>query len=62
MPAGGPATGDCEDGRSMRPHEIAARLQDFRHRGPGTDAERRAANWLAQELAGAGGEVRIEPF
>ncbi len=46
----------------MRAHEIAAHLEGFRGRGPGTDAERRAANWLARELAGAGLEVGVDPF
>jgi hypothetical protein len=46
----------------MRAHEIAAQLEGFTRRGPGTDAERRAANWLAGELTAAGAEVRIDPF
>ena len=46
----------------MRAHEIAARLEGFTGRGPGTDAERRAANWLAAELQSAGAEVRIDPL
>ena len=46
----------------MRPHEIAARLEGFEARGPGTDAERRAAVWLARELEGAGHAVRIDTF
>jgi hypothetical protein len=46
----------------MRAHEIAAQLEGFTGRGPGTDAERRAANWLARELASAGTDVRIDPF
>lgn len=46
----------------MRSHEIVSSLASFESRGPGTDAERRAARWLADELAGAGGEVRLEPF
>jgi hypothetical protein len=46
----------------MRAHEIVARLEGFRGRGPGTDAERRAANWLASELNHPRRDVRIEPF
>ena len=46
----------------MRAHEIAAELERFQQRGPGTDAERRAADWLAEELRDGGREVRIEPF
>lgn len=34
----------------------------FEGRGPGTDAERRAANWLAGELRGLGRRARIEPI
>jgi hypothetical protein len=46
----------------MRAQKIVARLEGFSRRGPGTDAERRAANWLTGELEQAGREVRIEPF
>jgi hypothetical protein len=46
----------------MRPHEIVAGLEAFTRRGPGTDAERRAANSLARELTAAGADVRIDPF
>lgn len=42
--------------------ETASRLAEFERRGPGTDAERRAARWLADEVGGAGRQVRIEPF
>jgi hypothetical protein len=47
--------------------ESAARLQvieelcSFEGRGPGTDAERRAANWLASRLRGMGRQVEVEP-
>src|SRR2546421_12710060 len=46
----------------MRATEIAARLEGFRARGAGTDAERRAANWLANELAASGREVAVDTF
>jgi len=46
----------------MRAQETVSHLASFERRGPGTDAERRAARWLAEELAAAGREVRIEPF
>jgi hypothetical protein len=45
--------------------ETAAALSDFAGRGAGTDAERRAAVWLAENAARSGPtgrEVRIEPF
>ena len=51
----------------MRPLELTAGLAGFGGRGPGTDAERRAALWLARELR-AGAEqvgveqVKVEPF
>lgn len=37
-------------------------LETFERRGPGTDAERRAACWLRDELAAAGRDARLEPF
>ncbi len=37
------------------------RLCSFERRGAGTDAERRAANWLADELRGAGRAAEVEP-
>jgi hypothetical protein len=47
----------------MRAHEIVARLEGFRGRGPGTDAERRAANWLARELEQQPArDVLVAPF
>jgi hypothetical protein len=46
----------------MRASETASRLAGFGDRGAGTDAERRAARWLAEELAGSGREVRVETF
>lgn len=46
----------------MRLTETAAGLAGFERRGPGTDAERRAALWLAEQLECGGREVRIEPF
>jgi hypothetical protein len=46
----------------MRPLETTAMLAAFERRGPGTDAERRAARRLAQELFRAGHKVRTESF
>jgi hypothetical protein len=46
----------------MRPLETTAMLAAFERRGAGTDAERRAARKLAQELTAAGHKVRTEPF
>jgi hypothetical protein len=46
----------------MRPLETTASLAGFERRGSGTDAERRAARWLAGELRAAGHRVTIEPF
>lgn len=46
----------------MRAADTAATLSGFDGRGAGTDAERRAARWLATELMTAGRSVRIEPF
>jgi Peptidase family M28 len=42
--------------------EIIRELCSFEGRGPGTDAERRAANVLAARLRGIGRPARIEPF
>ncbi len=46
----------------MRVTEIVSGLAGFERRGPGTDAERRAAMWLAAELEHGGRELRLEPF
>jgi hypothetical protein len=46
----------------MRPLETTAMLAAFERRGPGTDAERRAARRLARELTAAGHKVRTETF
>ncbi|HEY1515790.1 MAG TPA: M28 family peptidase [Solirubrobacteraceae bacterium] len=47
----------------MRPLETITGLADVTGRGPGTDAERRAARWLAGELAGnRRHRVRVETF
>ncbi len=46
----------------MRPPETTAGLAAFKDRGPGTDAERRAARWLAGELVASRHRVRIETF
>jgi hypothetical protein len=42
--------------------DTATALASFEGRGAGTDAERRAARWLAAQLEGAGRVVRIESF
>jgi len=42
--------------------EITTALAEFENRGPGTDAERRAARWLAGELVANRLRVRIETF
>jgi Peptidase family M28 len=42
--------------------EVVRELCSFEGRGPGTDAERRAANTLAVRLRGIGRPARIEPF
>ncbi len=41
--------------------EVIEKLCSFEGRGPGTDAERRAANWLAGKLKGMGRPVQVEP-
>jgi hypothetical protein len=41
---------------------VVRELCSFEGRGPGTDAERRAANALAARLRGIGRPARIEPF
>jgi hypothetical protein len=46
----------------MQPLEMTAHLEAFERRGPGTDAERRAARWLAAELRAPGRRVSVEPF
>jgi hypothetical protein len=46
----------------MRPIETTTALAAFDGRGPGTDAERRAARWLAGELVSSRHRVRIETF
>ena len=45
-----------------RPPEAVAGLDAFSRRGAGTDAERRAANWLASQATGARTSVSVEPF
>ena len=42
--------------------EVIRELCSFEGRGPGTDAERRAANMLAGRLRGMGRRAEIEPF
>jgi hypothetical protein len=46
----------------MRAADTAVQLEGFRGRGAGTDAERRAAGWLADQLGQTGREVVVEPF
>jgi hypothetical protein len=46
----------------MRAAQTASRLEGFAGRGGGTDAERRAARWLADEIGAAGRESVVEPF
>jgi hypothetical protein len=46
----------------MAPPEIVSGLAGFTEHGAGSDAERRAALWLARSLEQAGREVVIEPF
>jgi hypothetical protein len=46
----------------MRALETVAGLEQFERRGAGTESERRAAQWLADQLAAAGREVVVEPF
>jgi hypothetical protein len=46
----------------MHAAETITGLARFTGRGPGTDAERRAAGWLARDIEAAGRDVRTEPF
>jgi hypothetical protein len=46
----------------MRTVDTVVGLAQFARRGAGTDAERRAANWLRDELAASGRDARLEPF
>jgi hypothetical protein len=46
----------------MAATETIEQLARFDPRGPGTDGERRAARWLAQQLSSRGRQVRIETF
>ena len=46
----------------MGPLETTAALADYDRRGPGTDAERRAARWLARGLFKQGHRVSVETF
>jgi hypothetical protein len=52
----------CDDPGAMRALETAAGLEEFSRRGAGTDAERRAARWLADRVTAGGREVVVEPF
>src|SRR5262245_28962707 len=42
--------------------EVIRELCSFEGRGPGTDAERRAANMLAERLRKSGRRAEVEPF
>jgi hypothetical protein len=46
----------------MPARETATGLTEFRRRGAGTDAERRAATWLAGEVASGRREAALETF
>ena len=46
----------------MRPAETIATLARFERRGAGTDSERRAANWLAEQVETKTRTASIEPF
>jgi hypothetical protein len=46
----------------MQALEIAAQLTRFQRRGPGTDAERRAATWLAGQLRGGQRKATLQTF
>jgi Peptidase family M28 len=47
----------------MRPADTVAGLSEFERRGAGTDAERRAARWLATQIEAAGTRIaQLEPF
>lgn len=53
---------------AMSALEIVSQLTAFQRRGAGSDAERRAARWLADQLSGTGTgtgtsrDVQVEPF
>jgi hypothetical protein len=51
-----------DDSQRVSPRDVAAYLQGFAGRGAGTDAERRAAWWLAHLLNRRGRRVSIETF
>jgi hypothetical protein len=42
--------------------DTVAGLAAFPHRGAGTDAERRTARWLCDQLEAGGRDARLEPF
>jgi len=46
----------------MRAADIAKGLERFERRIAGSEAERRAANWLSDQLSSGGRETRIETF
>jgi Peptidase family M28 len=51
-----------DETQRVSPRDVAAHLQGFAGRGAGTDAERRAAWWLARLLNRRGRRVSIETF
>jgi hypothetical protein len=57
-----PRAGRPHTDSEMRPPEAVAGLESFAGRGAGTDAERRAAGWLARQVAGRRNRVAVEPF
>jgi Peptidase family M28 len=46
----------------MSAADTAAGLSGFAHRGAGSDAERRAAGWLASQIGSGGRECELESF
>jgi hypothetical protein len=46
----------------MRAAETTAELERFERRAAGSDSERRAALWLADQFEQSGREARVEPF
>ena len=49
-------------GTQVNPREQIEALVEHEARGPGSDAERRAARALARELEALGREAVVEPF
>lgn len=65
-PTGPPITSrpsrGCDHQNAMEPMETVEGLDQFTGRGAGTDAERRAAAWLARHADSTGNDVTIETF